>query len=80
MSDLDNNTRLAKLEASFEIIKELLKEIREDAKTLPTDSDYSKIEDRISAIEKTQTTLVIKIGVGGGIVGIIGGLIIKMLF
>lgn len=79
MSEQDNNTRLAKLEVSFEFIKDLLKEIRDEVKGLPVKEDYDKLELRINTLEKSQTNLMIKTGIASAILGIIGGLIIKLL-
>ena len=79
MSEQDNNTRLAKLEVSFEFIKDLLKEIRDEVKGLPVKEDYDKLELRINILERSQTALMIKTGIASAILGIIGGLMIKLL-
>lgn len=79
MTEQNNSVRLARLEASFEFIKDLLKEIRDEVKGLPVKEDYDKLNERITALEKAQTTILIKTGIAAGILGTVGGLIIKML-
>lgn len=75
----DNNTRLVKLETSFEFIKGLLTEIRDEIKGLPVKEDYDKLEVRVRELEKSQTTLVIKTGIISGVLGVASGLIIRVL-
>lgn len=77
--------RLAKLEANFEFIKELLKEIRDDIKTLPGKEDYDslkketdEIKKKISKLEREQTMIAIKVGTTSGIIGIVTGVLIKL--
>lgn len=78
MSQQDNSTRLARLEASFEFIKVLLQEIRDEVKGMPGREDYNKLEKRVKKLEDTQTSLMIKVGIGAGLLSILGTLAMKM--
>lgn len=79
MSEQDNISKLARLEASLEFIKEFLKEIRDDLKHMPSKEDYNKLEDRVEKLEKLQSSTTIKIGIAAGVAGVFGGLLLKML-
>lgn len=71
--------RLASLETKLRFISDLLQEIRDELKDQPSKEDYRALEGRVSAMEKSQTSMAIKIGIGSGILGVLGGLLIKFL-
>ena len=79
MAGQDNSTRLAKLEANFEFIKDLLKEIRDDVKSMPVKEDYDRLEYKITHLENRYTSLAIKVGAASAVLGVLGGSIIKMI-
>jgi uncharacterized coiled-coil protein SlyX len=69
--------RLTSLETKLTFIQSLLQEIRDELKDQPTKEEFQALELRVSFLEKTQTSLAIKVGVGSGLVGVIAGLLIK---
>lgn len=71
--------RLVSLEIKLKFISDLLQEIRDELKDQPTKDDYQTLSARVTTIEKSQTSMAIKIGIGSGILGILGGLLIKFL-
>lgn len=75
MSDQNQNERLARLEAKLEFLKELLTEIRNDVKNNPSKTDYDNLDNRLRKVENTMA----KAAVVSGILGIIGGSLIKYL-
>jgi len=79
MEDKDYLQRLASLEAKMELIRELLKEIRDDIKNQPTREELNEVEDRVDRLEKSQISLVIKVGVTSGILGALAGYLVKLL-
>ena len=78
--------RLVSLETKLDFLSDLLKEIKKGLKDTPSKEDYDdlvtvidKLEKRLSRVENTQTNQLIKVGVLGGILGMIGGMLIKFL-
>lgn len=79
MQDKTANERLASLEAKMEILRELLKEIRDDLKNQPTREELTEVEERLSKLENSQVSLAIKVGVASGIIGALAGYLVKLL-
>ena len=71
--------RLTSLETTLDFIKSLLQEIRDELKGQPTREDYDALMQRVSALEKAQNTLVIKVGIGSGMLGFLSAYLIKIL-
>lgn len=71
--------RLTSLETKLSFIHTLLQEIRDELKDQPTKEDYTNLNVRISALEKAQTTLAIKVGIASGLIGLVTGLLINLL-
>lgn len=85
MSESTTNERLASLEAKLEFLKELLKEIRDDVKNLPTREEVEelkercdKMDERQDKLEKAQTSLLVKVGIASGVLSFIIGIIVKI--
>lgn len=76
---MSDNERLASLETKLEFLKELLIEVRDDLKGSPTKSDYDKLENRVLDLEKFRARDAIKVGIASGIIGIVAGIVIKLL-
>ena len=53
--------RLTALEVKLEFIKDLLKEIKEDIRDQPSKEDYDKLEERVANLEKSYTSLAVKV-------------------
>ena len=53
--------RLTALEVKLEFIKEAVKEIKDDVKDQPCKEDYEKLEDRLINLEKSYTSLAVKV-------------------
>lgn len=70
-SETSINERLASLEAKLEFLKELLQEIRSDVKNQPSREEFDNLERRVASLEKTQTSLSIKIGIASGIMTLV---------
>jgi chromosome segregation ATPase len=70
--------RLTSLETKLSFIQVLLQEIRDELKDHPTKEDYDSLEERVHALEKSQTTLAIKVGIASGVLGFIGGILVKV--
>lgn len=78
--------RLTSLETKLGFIQTLLQEIRDQLKDNPTKEDYeflhsqiNKIKTEVSNIKTKQVSQMIKIGIISGVLGILGGLLIKFL-
>lgn len=78
MSD-QTHERLASLEAKLEFLKELLTEIRDNLKSMPNREEFNEIKHKVEQLERSQMTLAIKVGIASGILGMIGGIIIKFI-
>jgi chromosome segregation ATPase len=81
-----DNERLASLEAKLEFLKDLLLEVRQDIKALPTKNDYedleqeiSTLEERISSLETARVKDSIKIGITSALMGFIAALLVRFL-
>lgn len=53
--------RLTALEVKIEFIKEALKEIKDEVKEQPSIEDYEKLEERAINLEKSYTSLAVKV-------------------
>ena len=71
--------RLVSLETKLDFLSSLLREIKEGLKDTPSKEDYDSINARLTKVEHTQTGQLIKVGIIGGILGMIGGMLIKLL-
>lgn len=74
-----DSERLASVEAKLEFLKELLLEVKQDIKGLPTKDEYEKLDRRIRILEESRLKDGIKIGIASGVVGFIAALLIKLL-
>ncbi len=86
MAENQTNERLASLEAKLEFLKELLQEIRDDLKTQPTRAELddlsdrlAKAEDKISALEKKQVELMVKMSLLTAGIGMAVSLLMKFV-
>lgn len=71
--------RLVSLETKLDYLSALLQEIKSDIKNQPSRDDYTALEGRLSTVENKQTSQMVKVGILSGILGMVGGLIIKFL-
>jgi uncharacterized coiled-coil protein SlyX len=71
--------RLTSLETKLGFIQNLLQEIRDELKDQPSKEEHDSLAERVTALEKSQNTLVIKVGIGSGILGFISAYIMKLL-
>lgn len=74
------NERLASLEAKLEFLKELLKEIRDDVKEQPSREEFTKLEDRVKTLEDAYTSIMIKVGIAGGLLVVAFEIASKLVF
>jgi hypothetical protein len=84
--DVKIRERLTSLETKLTFIHTLLQEIRDELKDQPTKEDYDylnkevvELKSEVSLIKHKVTSHMIKIGVVSGILGVIGGLLIRIL-
>lgn len=78
-----DNERVAKLEERLKFLKELLGEVRDVLKSYPSPKDYEDLKEEQESIKKQidkLKPLVITVGVISGILGIIGGILLRYLF
>lgn len=61
MQEMPLNERLASVETKLEFIQDLLKEIRDDLKDQPSKEDYLDLKNRVWELEKTTTSVKIKV-------------------
>ena len=66
------NERIASVEVKLQFIHELLKEIKEDVKDLPTKEEYAELKDRVSELEGLTATIKVKVFAASIIVSFIG--------
>jgi poly-D-alanine transfer protein DltD len=71
--------RLVSLETKLDFLSGLLQEIRDELKDAPTKEDYEKLNSRVTRLEQIQNNYTIKVGIASAILGMIGGLLIKLL-
>lgn len=74
-----DSERLASVEAKLEFLKELLLEVKQDIKGLPTKDEYEKLDKRIKQLEDSRLKDGIKIGIASGMAGFISAMLIKLL-
>lgn len=89
MPDQENievRERLVGLETKLAFIQGLLEEIRSDLKNQPTKEEINSLEDRIETLEEKHITLkdridsvAIKAGIASGVLGLLGGLLIRFI-
>lgn len=79
MSEQDNSTRLARLEASLEFIKDMLKDMQNDIKGMPSQEDYNHLRNRINLLEKNQMSLAMKVSGAAALISMIVPYIFKMM-
>lgn len=84
--DVKIRERLTSLETKLTFIHTLLQEIRDELKDQPTKEDYDylnkevvELKSEVNLIKHKITSHMIKIGIASGIIGVIGGLLIKVL-
>lgn len=84
--DVKIRERLTSLETKLTFIHTILQEIRDDLKEQPTKEDYDylnkevlQLKVEVDSVKQKVTNHLIKIGIVSGILGIIGGLLIKVI-
>ena len=80
MTDQDKTIeRLTALEVKLEFVKELLKEIRDEVKDQPSKEDYDRLEERVSILEKSYTSLAVKVAGVTAVIAVIIQTIVHFL-
>jgi predicted nuclease with TOPRIM domain len=77
--DLSTNERLASVEAKLELLRELLKEIRDDVKNSPTRKEFDELHEEVEDLKQKTTSAMIKIGILSGALGLFSGFIANYL-
>jgi len=59
---------------------DLLKEVREDVKALPSKEDVEDLEKRITRLENNFVPMLVKVGIAAGLLSLVSEFIIRFMF